>query len=194
MRATLTQAERDTLLRLARRSLQAAVQGAGLPSPDPLQSSDRLRELGASFVTLTRHGALRGCIGGLQALLPLEQDVIQHAAAAALDDYRFPPVQSSELGEIHIEVSVLSDPVPLEYHDAQGLLTRLRPGIDGVILMRGLHRATFLPQVWQKAPNPEVFLGLLCEKAGLAPDAWRRGDLEILTYQVESFEETPATV
>jgi AmmeMemoRadiSam system protein A len=193
MRAPLTEAEKTALLRFARQSLQAAVQGVGLPFPDPQLSSDRLRQPGASFVTLTKQGMLRGCIGGLQARMPLDQDVIQHAAAAALDDYRFPPVQPSELKDIHIEISVLSDPVPLEYRNAQDLIAKLRPGMDGVILTRGLHRATFLPQVWEKAPHPEAFLSLLCEKAGLAADAWRRGDLEVLTYQVESLEEMPAT-
>ncbi|OGO10526.1 MAG: hypothetical protein A2Y93_13600 [Chloroflexi bacterium RBG_13_68_17] len=188
----LSHEEKTTLLQLARQSLESAVQGGSLPAPDPQRSSPRLRRPGASFVTLTRHGALRGCIGALQASRALEEDVIEHAAAAGLEDFRFPPVQPNELADLRIEVSVLTDPQPLAYHTPDELLRSLRPNTDGVILMSGLHRATFLPQVWEKVPEAELFLDLLCEKAGLPQRAWRRGDLQVLTYQVESFDEGEA--
>ena len=194
MGPALSDDEKAFLLQLARKALESAAQGASLPSADPQRSTPRLRSHGASFVTLTCHGALRGCIGALQAYQPLEQDVIEHAAAAGLEDYRFPPVHPDEVPDIHIEVSVLTEPQPLPYDDPAALLSGLRPNIDGVILRSGLHRATFLPQVWEKVPDAMVFLDLLCEKAGLPQRAWRRGHLEVLTYQVESFHEGEADV
>jgi len=189
---SLSDDEKSALLQLARTALESAVQGGGPPEPGPNCSTERLLRPGASFVTLTRHGSLRGCIGALQAHQPLAQDVIEHAAAAGLEDFRFPPVQPDELAVIEIEVSVLTDPQPLSYTTPGELLAGLRPNIDGVILKSGLHRATFLPQVWEKVPEAELFLDLLCEKAGLPQRAWRRGNLEVLTYQVESFHEGAA--
>jgi AmmeMemoRadiSam system protein A len=181
--------ERETLLRLARHAIEAAVHGRRVPAADHVPASGRLSRLGASFVTLSKHGALRGCIGGLQATVNLSEDVAQHAAAAALDDYRFPPVQPAELDDIHIEISVLTEPAPLPYANADDLIAKLRPHIDGVILISGQHKATFLPQVWEKVSGPEVFLDMLCDKAGLPRQTWRRGDVEIRIYQVESFGE-----
>jgi uncharacterized protein len=180
------------LLRLARQAVERAA--AGQPGPE-LQLEDlpaALRAPQATFVTLTRHGELRGCIGALQASLPLAEDVVVHARAAATEDFRFYPVRPEETSGLEIEISILSDPVPLEYQDADDLIAKLRPGIDGVILASGLHRATFLPQVWEKVPQPHQFLDLLCEKAGLPRRAWHTGHLEVLTYQVGSFQETPA--
>lgn len=188
----LTPEERRLVLELARQSLERAIRGERLQPLDLSALPERLRQPAATFVTLTRRGALRGCIGGLQAEMPLAEDVRQHAVAAALDDYRFPPVQPQELPELEIEVSILSDPQPLPYASPEELIARLRPGIDGVILVSGLHRATFLPQVWEKIPEPELFLSMLCEKAGLPADAWRHEGVEVFTYQVESFHEGEA--
>jgi AmmeMemoRadiSam system protein A len=143
-------------------------------------------------VTLTSGGDLRGCIGALQATIPLAEDLVVHARAAATEDFRFYPVRPEETAGIEIEISILSDPVPLEYTDADDLMAKLRPGIDGVILTSGMHRATFLPQVWEKVPQPHQFLDMLCEKAGLPRRAWRTGHPDVLTYQVESFKETTA--
>ncbi|HVM72180.1 MAG TPA: AmmeMemoRadiSam system protein A [Anaerolineales bacterium] len=185
----LTLDEKQTLLKLARQSLEAGVCHATLPAIDPAVLTPALRANGAAFVTLTKHGELRGCIGALEPYQPLAEDVREHAIAAALEDYRFPQVQEDELGEIDIEVSRLTIPVPLEYKDAGDLLTRLHPGLDGVILRDGFRRATFLPQVWEKIPDPAMFLANLCYKMGAAPDTWKRKHLEVLVYQVEEFHE-----
>jgi AmmeMemoRadiSam system protein A len=126
--------------------------------------------------------------------MPLADDVREHAVAAAVEDFRFSPVRPDEVSSIEVEISVLTPPRPLRYELVDELLGKLRPGIDGVILESGYHRATFLPQVWDKVPDPEAFLGMLCEKAGLAYDAWRKGDLRVSTYQVESFHEHPRPV
>jgi len=190
--ASLTAEHRSTLLRLAREAVEQAAAGSPGPSPRLEDLPEALRASRATFVTLTCKGALRGCLGALQASLPLAEDVVVHARAAASEDFRFHPVRPEETPGIDIEISILSDPAPLEYRDAEDLMARLRPGVDGVILVSGLHRATFLPQVWEKVPHASQFLGMLCEKAGLPPAAWRTVHPDVLTYQVESFHETTA--
>jgi AmmeMemoRadiSam system protein A len=116
--------------------------------------------------------------------------VREHALGAALKDPRFPPVSEEELGGIQIEISRLTPPILLEYKDPQDLLAKLRPHVDGVILREDPYRrATFLPQVWAKIPDPAAYLSNLCYKMGVAPDLWRHKHLEVLTYQVEEFHE-----
>lgn len=189
MQDKLTPEERQTLLRLAREAITHRVKGEKLPQIDESTLTDHLREQGASFVTLTTHGELRGCIGALEAYQPLAEDVREHAVAAALEDPRFPPVSERELAGIQIEVSRLTRPSPLEYKDADELLSKLRPHVDGVILRDGFRRATFLPQVWEKIPSGSEFLENLCHKMGASHDQWRRKHLEVFTYQVEEFHE-----
>jgi len=185
----LTPEEKTTLLHLAREALETGVTGSPLPLIDEASLTPALRAEGASFVTLTVHGSLRGCIGALEPYQPLAEDVREHAVAAALQDYRFNPVQPGELGKIEIEVSRLTISVPLDYTDSADLLAKLNPGVDGVILWDGIHRATFLPQVWEKIPDPAEFLENLCYKMGAAPDAWRKKKLQVLVYHVEEFHE-----
>lgn len=189
MERMLSDDERKRLLGLARDALSAAVRGDPQPPVDLGQLPQNLRREAASFVTLTRDGELRGCIGSLEPRQPLALDVREHAIAAALEDYRFPPVQPSELPDIRIEISVLTLPEDLEYHTPQDLVERLRIGVDGVTLMDGWRRATFLPQVWMKLPTPDLFLSHLCQKMGSAPDAWKRKKLHVQTYRVEEFQE-----
>ncbi len=185
----LTDEEKQTLLRLAREALQEGVAGHRLPALKPDTLTPTLRAEGASFVTLTIADQLRGCIGALEPYQPLAEDVREHAVAAALEDPRFPPVSRAEVDKIEIEVSRLTFPRNLEYSDAQDLLNKLRPGVDGVILRDGFRRATFLPQVWEKIPDKEEFMDNLCYKMGTAPDTWRRKHLEVLVYEVEEFKE-----
>lgn len=185
----LTAEERTRLLQLARETLRRVVYGE---PPAPFVEADfppRLLEPGAVFVTLTVNGELRGCIGSLAAHRPLALDVRENALAAAFDDPRFSPVDAAEFERLRIEISVLTPHAPLDYADAADLLRKLRPGVDGVVIERGWHRATFLPQVWEQLPDPEEFLGHLCYKAGLPAQAWRSGDLKVYTYQAEKFQE-----
>ena len=140
-------------------------------------------------MTLTIDGDLRGCIGTLEPSQSLADDVREHAVAAALQDYRFPNVTPEELSQIEIEVSRLTIPVPFAYSTPDDLLKKLRPGIDGVLLRDGPRRATFLPQVWEKIPDPAEFLDSLCYKMGVSPDLWRSKHLDISIYQVEEFHE-----
>ncbi len=183
--------DRRTLLTLARNAIERVASGRPQAASESTVFSGALREKGACFVTLTIDGELRGCIGSLEATRALALDVEEHAVDAAVNDYRFPPVAPEEVARLHIELSVLSAPVPLDYCGGDDLVRKLRPGIDGVILESGQRRATFLPQVWEKLPTTEDFLGLLCEKLGTRADAWKRGGLRVSTYCVECFEEEP---
>ncbi len=183
--------EQDILLDLADASIVASAEKSSIPSIEGISLPTRLTEPGASFVTLNIAGHLRGCIGTIEATLPLAQDVIKNASSAAQHDPRFQPVTPEEIGQIETEVSVLTTPEILTYSSSDDLLSRLKPGIDGVILKKGARRATFLPQVWEKVDDAEDFLSRLCLKAHLARDAWRDEDLEILTYTVECFHRKP---
>lgn len=187
----LTLEEQKTLLRLAREAMECGVKKEKLPPLDAASLTPRLLEEGAVFVTLTVGDQLRGCIGALEPYQSLAEDVREHAAAAALEDPRFPPVSEPELKGIQIEISRLTRPILLEYSDASDLLSKLRPHVDGVILRDEFRRATFLPQVWEKIPDAAEFLSNLCYKLGAHPDLWRTKHLDVLTYQVEEFHEPP---
>jgi AmmeMemoRadiSam system protein A len=189
MNEKLTHEEKQLLLKLARQAIESIVRGRSLPPLDQSTLTPALRADGASFVTLTKGGELRGCIGALEPNQSLVEDVREHAVAAALQDYRFPPVQADELREIKIEISRLTLPELLDYTTVDDLLAKLRPGVDGVILRDSFRRATFLPQVWEKVADKEEFLSHLCLKMGASPDLWRRMHLEVLVYQVEEFHE-----
>jgi AmmeMemoRadiSam system protein A len=141
------------------------------------------------FVTLHKHGQLRGCIGSLTGSRAIVDGVRENAVNAAFNDYRFRPVSGDEVEDLEIEVSILTKPQHLDYGGADDLLARLHPGVDGVIVRLGGFSATFLPQVWEQLPEPAAFLNHLCQKAGLAPQEWRRGQLEVQTYQVQYFTE-----
>jgi len=185
----LTDGEKQTLLHLAREAMEYAVKGKALPPLNMESLTPALRENGASFVTLTIHNELRGCIGALEAHQPLAEDVREHAVAAALEDPRFRPVVESELSRIRLEVSRLTAPYLLEYSSSEDLLKKLRPHVDGVILKDDFRRATFLPQVWEKIPDPVDFLDQLCMKMGASKKSWRETKLRVYLYQVEEFHE-----
>ena len=185
----LTPEERKMLLALARLSIETGVHEKPLKPLVLEDFTDKLRNFGVVFVTLTIDGNLRGCVGALEAYQPLVNDVREHALAAAFQDFRFPPVRPDELNKIVIEISRLTTPQPLTYLNSDDLLDKLRPGVDGVVLIDGLRRATFLPQVWEKLPSSEKFLDHLCQKMGAPAHMWRQKKLEVLVYQVEEFHE-----
>lgn len=185
----LNQEERLYLLKLARQALEQAVLGKALSPLDLESQPPCLQEMGVTFVTLTLNGELRGCVGALDAYQSLVEDVREHAVAAGFRDYRFPPLTREELSEVSIEISRLTPPRKIDYKDPLDLLKKLRPCIDGVIIRDGLRRATFLPQVWRKIPDPALFISLLCEKMGAPPDFWQCNPLEVWIYQVEEFHE-----
>lgn len=177
------------LLSIARAALENSVRGQPLSEINLNHLPENLQRNGASFVTLTISNRLRGCIGTLEAFQALALDVQEHTVAAALQDPRFPRVQPSELENIHVEVSVLSPKSQLHYEGPEDLIKKLRANIDGVMLQDGYRKATFLPQVWEKLPEKELFLSHLCAKMGAPATLWRQKPLRVYTYQVQKFSE-----
>jgi AmmeMemoRadiSam system protein A len=181
--------ERQLLLALARKAVEAAARSIPLPIVDFNTISERLQAPRACFVTLHKHGELRGCTGVLVARAPLAAEVVRTAAETALRDPRFMPVAPGETSELDIEISVLTSPEQLEYDDPAELPRLLRPGVDGVTLSAGSFRATFLPQVWERVPDPVMFLDMLTQKMGLPRRAWLTTHLDVETYQAEQISE-----
>jgi len=132
-----------------------------------LKKYPELLEPGATFVTLTKNGKLRGCIGSIERYRPLLDDIRGNAVSAAFKDPRFKPLTPDEFDEIKIEISILSEPQPVEYSSVEALKKAIKPFTDGIILSKGYHRAVFLPQVWEKVSGFEEFFEHLCQKAGL---------------------------
>ena len=190
--AELSASERKALLDLARRTLVSVAAGGEVPEAASKDVSARLAEKKACFVTLTKDGVLRGCIGHLTAIEPLHQAVAENARNAALRDPRFLPVHPEEVDKIRIEISVLTEPQPLAFSSPEDLLSKLHPNEDGVLLHIGPRSATFLPQVWEQVPDKVKFLEHLSEKAGCEPSAWRGKDVSVSIYHVECFEEEHA--
>lgn len=186
--------EKSHLLTLARKTLVAVTAGKPRLRPDLAALPPHLSEVRACFVTLrnTRHeNDLRGCTGTVIARRPLAEEVSLSTEQTALHDPRFQPVTSDELPDLSIEISVLTPPQPLPYDSPDDLLRLLRPGVDGVLLQHGYHRATFLPQVWENVRDTPHFLSMLSRKMGLAADAWRTLPMTVHIYQSNSFEEDP---
>jgi MEMO1 family protein len=184
-----TAAERKFLLDLARQTLTRVTAGRALPELAPESVPVACRTRKGCFVTLTKAGELRGCIGNILPAGPLHQSVVENARNAALRDPRFPPVSAEEAPKLHIEVSVLTVPEPLDFASPEDLLAKIQPKRDGVVLKMDGHSATFLPQVWEQLPDKTEFFSHLAAKAGCAPDAWRGKGTSISTYRVEAFEE-----
>jgi AmmeMemoRadiSam system protein A len=182
----LTPSQRNTLLTTARASIRHGLDSDSALEVEVEEFDQPLREERACFVTLHRNHNLRGCIGHLEAVQPLIRDVAENAFAAAFRDPRFSPLQESEMEGLDIHISILTLPRLLPFSTEQDLLSRLRPGIDGLILEDGSHRGTFLPSVWESLPDPESFLRHLKLKAGLPENYWS-DTVTIQRYETESF-------
>lgn len=185
----LTDQEGKYLLDVARKTIQQELfkdtpvkKGNDLESP-------MFTEKRGTFVTLTTNGNLRGCIGHILPDETLIEGIRENAVNAAFKDPRFDPLSKKEWGNVKIEISILTEPKPLEYSDADDLLKKIRINIDGVIIKKGYYQATFLPQVWEQLPDKKEFFTHLCLKAGMDGNEWKKGKIEVYTYQVQAFEE-----
>ena len=179
--------ERVSLLQLARSSIDKVLHGNKLEiNVDDYPA--HLMFKGAAFVSLHKHGNLRGCIGSLAAHQALAVDVMQNSVKAAFNDPRFPKLALEELAELEIEISILSRPEPLPCSGEEDCLKKLRPGIDGLIIQSGSRRATFLPLVWRSLTEPAMFLKHLKQKAGMQVDAWP-ADMQVWRYEAICFSE-----
>jgi AmmeMemoRadiSam system protein A len=177
----LTPAQRHALLALARQAIRDRVRGARPSHPHP--SDPTLQAPGAAFVTITRRGELRGCIGFIEAVRPLAEAVAHCAAAAAVGDPRFPPVTAEELSGLEIEISVLS---PMQPIDDPATVT---VGTHGLFIVHAGRQGLLLPQVaaeygWDR----QTFLRQTCLKAGLSPDAWQHG-ARLYVFTVDHFTD-----
>lgn len=177
------------LCKIARLAIEKTFTHTPLATDTLIQENPELTARSATFVTLTLHGKLRGCIGSLIAHRPLLEDLISNAQSAAFHDPRFTPLSILELEDVIIEVSLLTPPEKVAYHDADALSKMIRPGVDGVILKFGNHQATFLPQVWDEIPDFDTFFAHLGMKAGIGSDPLSHHP-EIYTYQVEKYKES----
>ena len=189
-----TNADDDLGALLVQRARRAIARHLGQPEPPvtaSLASHPALSRPGATFVTLTQNGALRGCIGSLEAHRPLAQDVDANAVAAACRDPRFPPLTAPELAQTRVEVSLLTAPQPMSFADEDDALRQLRPHIDGVIFVADHQRSTFLPQVWEQLPEPRQFMAHLKQKAGFPANGWS-SEVQLFRYEVQKWKEIQA--
>lgn len=205
---SLNKEHQQRLLDLAKSSIQLGLQTGKPLKVNLADFPAELKEYRATFVTLQKHHQLRGCIGMLEAIRPLAEDIAENAFLAAFKDPRFPPLADDELGDLEIHLSILTPAEPILFMSEQDLISQLQPGIDGLILeepviydtatkreqlpprIDGLileksrRRGTFLPSVWEQLPEPEQFLRHLKQKAGLAPDYWSE-NIKIFRYRTE---------
>ena len=182
----LSRQEQQTCLQVARDSILHGLQhGTGLDVVTQDYAPTLQQQL-ACFVTLHKHGQLRGCIGALEAYQPLINDVAEHAFAAAFQDPRFSALQQDEYEQTTIDISVLGKPEPMRFENEVDLLRQIRPGVDGLILEHGYNRGTFLPSVWEQLPDAKEFLQHLKNKAGLPMDWWS-DDVKISRYETFIF-------
>lgn len=128
----------------------------------------------ATFVMLILHNQPRGCIGNLEAIRPLVEDVCENAFAAAFCDKHYPSITENELAELDIHIDLLSPLEPLSFIKEMELIEQLRPNVDGLVLEDGSHHASFLPSNWDSLPNPMLFMQHLKQKAGLPATYWSK--------------------
>jgi len=182
----LSDEDQNILHDIARRSIEQGLSSGEALRVELSQYSPPLREKRATFVTLNIHDRLRGCVGILEPMRPLVEDVAHNAFAAAFNDTRFEPLRHDELALLKIHISILNTPEEMDFESEQDLVEQLRPGTDGIILIEHGRRATFLPSVWQSVKNKYEFLEHLKLKAGLARNYWSNS-IRIMRYSVEEF-------
>lgn len=170
------------LTQLARKTLEAYFNNQEFEPNQELK--DKFKEKKACFVTLTKNGNLRGCIGSLKPRQELWRDIQENVLNSAFNDPRFFPLQKQELKDIKIEVSVLSKPQKLEYKNERDLLNKINNKM-GLILQKDFCSSTFLPQVWEQIPEKIQFLEQLSLKAGLKKDAWKKSDMSYYNVDIE---------
>ncbi len=178
----LSKEEKNSLIELVRDTIRARLNGQPLLHFNP--STERLSQNSGAFVTLHKRGALRGCIGYVEAIKPLYQSVQDMALAAAFQDPRFPPLTESEFDDIDIEISVMS---PVQRIDG---VDEIEVGTHGIIIKRGFYQGLLLPQVaTEQEWDRDTFLQHTCYKAGLDGDCWKKPDTEIYVFSAEVFSE-----
>lgn len=185
----LSEEEGQLLLKIARVTIERGLGGREEAENSDAAMPPAFNQRRGTFVTLTRDGDLRGCIGHIFPEETTLEGIRTNSINAAFRDPRFPPLTQDEWGRVKLEISILTNPQPIVFGDKDDLMAKLRPGVDGVIVKKGIQQATFLPQVWEQLPDKEDFLGHLCLKAGLPAEAWKKGQVDVSSYQVQAFRE-----
>ena len=186
----LTETEGRNAVKLARKTIELFLSEERLPEPDELgfELSPIFKEKRGVFVTLNEKGLLRGCIGHPYPDSALEEAIMDSAISAAVNDPRFPAVEEEELGDITVEVTILTPPEKLEVPPKE-LPDKIEIGRHGLIVKQGYCQGLLLPQVAPENNMDSIdFLGHTCMKAGLSPDAWLRG-AEVQCFEGQIFKE-----
>ena len=178
--------QRQQLHDIALDSIKSGLSTGTALAVDSSGLDDALKTKRATFVTLQKNGELRGCIGMLEPIRPLAEDIAHNAFAAAFSDPRFPPLAEHELDQLDIHISILGTPEAMFFDSEQDLIDQLRPGEDGLIMTEGHRRGTFLPSVWESLTQPQAFVSHLKLKSGLPENYWS-DDIQIKRYSVEEF-------
>jgi len=185
--STMLNNENRLLLRdLAYQSIRHGLETGQALEIDIAQYPAELQTKKATFVTLHRNKELRGCIGILKPVRPLAEDVAYNAWAAAFSDSRFMPLNTGELDDLDIHISILGAPEEMDFTSEDDLVKQIRPGIDGLIMEEGFNKGTFLPSVWESLTDSREFLRHLKLKAGLPADYWS-DNIKVKRYTVEEF-------
>ena len=183
---TVTIDQAEMLLDLAEVAIRARLDGSHFPGPDVVQLPERMQQPCGAFVTLHVDGQLNGCIGNIETSDPLGACIPKLAIQAAFEDPRLPELRRDDLEGLHIEVSLLSPRSVVPADSKEQLIEQLTPGVHGLIIASGRHRAVFLPSVWAQLPIPDHFLGQLLHKAGLSANTWP-SDMQAEVFTTESF-------
>jgi AmmeMemoRadiSam system protein A len=185
----LTAEQGRLLLALARDAISHALTAGARPTTT--DAEEWLLRPAATFVSVTVAGALRGCVGSLEARRALGEDVRGNACVSAFGDRRFDSVRHHELALMGIEVSVLSPLEELPVRSEDEALELIRPGVDGLVLRVGQLRGTLLPKVWEALPDARQFLRMVKRKAGL-PEGFWTAELKLQRYTVDVWAEPRA--
>jgi hypothetical protein len=184
----LSLAEGKLLVKTARRTIETYLREGKKPPASGI--SPKLKEPHGVFVTLTKNGELRGCIGHPMPTMPLIDALIDSAVSSATRDPRFPPVELDEFSEAEVEVSVLSKPELIKAKHPREYPSAIVIGKDGLIVESGWYAGLLLPQVPVECGwDSEEFLSHACMKAGLTPDAWFDKDVRISKFSAQVFKE-----
>ena len=176
------------VLKIAKDAILQEFQNITIDKKNLIKKYPFLNEEGATFVTLTKKGKLRGCIGSIIAFRKLIDDIIENAKSSAFRDTRFLPLSKEELKYIEIEVSLLTKPELIEYRDKEELKKIIKPFKDGIIVKLNGYQATFLPQVWEQLPNFEDFFKYLGDKAGVGTNILDYHP-EVYRYRVQKIKD-----
>lgn len=162
----------ESLLRVAAQSVVSGFERGRALRVRESRYPEELRQKGASFVNIYYNGALRGSAGSTEPTRSILEDIAENAYAAAFSDFRFLPLSEDEIKDAEISISLLTRPVPVRFKNEEDLLSKMRPGVDGLVFRERSNKSLFLPQVWESFSSPKEFLSYLKQKAGLPMDYW----------------------